>query len=37
MQTFLTANASNNQDLLRAAVSHGPLRYLHQHGEQRLL
>lgn len=33
----LTANASNNQDLLRAAVSHGPLRYLHQHGEQRLL
>lgn len=37
MWKFLTANASNDQDLLRAAVSHGPLCYLHQHGEQGLL
>lgn len=37
MWKFLTANASDDQSLLRAAVSHGPLCYLHQHGEQGLL
>lgn len=37
IEKCLTPNASNDQDLLRAAVSHGPLRYFHQHGEQRLL
>lgn len=37
IQKSLTANASDNQDLLRATMSHGPLCYLHQHGKQRLL
>lgn len=34
---ILTANASDDQDLLGVAVSHGPLCDLHQHGEHGLL
>jgi len=33
----LTADAPHDEDLLGAAVSHGPLSDLHQHGEHRLL
>lgn len=33
----LTADAPDDEDLLGAAVSHGPLCDLHQHGEHRLL
>lgn len=37
MSDVLTANTPDDQDLLGAAVSHGPLCDLHQHGEQGLL
>lgn len=34
---FLTSNTPDNQDLLGAAVSHGPLGDFHQHREHGLL
>lgn len=34
---LLTTNAPDDQDLLGAAMSHGPLCDLHQHGEHSLL